>query len=78
MTVPGGWIVSGAVLALLLDLVLVVAGVGMRRRRGLDSGRTVSLDRVTLHFRRLGLTGRPDRIIRTNGSIIVEEWMSSL
>ena len=34
----------------------------MRRRRGLGGGKTVSLDRVTLTSRRLGLTGRPDRL----------------
>lgn len=77
MTVPGGWIVAGAVLALLLGLLLVVSGGGMRRRRGLGAGRTVSLDQVTLRSHRLGLTGRPDRIIKANGTIIVEEWKSS-
>ena|SRR5271157_3923673 len=40
-------------------------------------GRTVSLDRVTLTSRRLGLTGRPDRLIRTGGTIVVEEWKRS-
>ena len=38
---------------------------------------TVSLDRVTFTSRRLGLTGRPDRLIKTEGTIIVEEWKSS-
>jgi hypothetical protein len=32
----------------------------MRQRRGLGGGKTVSLDRVTLTSRRLGLTSRPD------------------
>jgi hypothetical protein len=29
------------------------------------------------HFAPLGLTGRPDRLIKADGSIIVEEWKSS-
>ena len=49
----------------------------MRRRRGLGGGKTVSLDRVTLTSRRLGLTGRPDRLIKADGTIIVEEWKSA-
>ncbi len=45
-------------------------------RRGLGIGKTVSLDRVTLTSRRMGLTGRPDRLIKTDGTIIPEEWKS--
>jgi CRISPR/Cas system-associated exonuclease Cas4 (RecB family) len=37
----------------------------------------VSLDRVTLTSYRLGLTGRPDRLIKAGGSIVVEEWKSA-
>src|SRR4051812_49069312 len=55
------------VLGLLLGLLLMLAGRRLRRRRGLGEGRTVSLDRVTLTSRRLGLTGRPDRLIRQDG-----------
>jgi CRISPR-associated exonuclease Cas4 len=77
MSLPVGWI-AAAVLALLLGLWLMLAGGGIRRRRGLGAGKTVSLDRVTLTSRRLGLTGRPDRLIKADGSIIVEEWKSSL
>ena len=47
-------------------------------RRGLGIGKTVSLDRVTLTSRRMGLAGRPDRLIKTDGTIIPEEWKSSL
>ena len=65
------------VLALLVGLWLMLAGRGMRRRRGLGGGKTVSLDRVTLTSHRLGLTGRPDRLIKGDGSIIVEEWKSA-
>ena len=68
---------AGAALALLLGLVLVLAGGGLRRCRGLGGGKTVSLDRVTLTSLRHGLTGRPDRLIRTGGTVIVEEWKSA-
>jgi CRISPR-associated exonuclease Cas4 len=76
MSLPAAWIALGAVLSLLLGLWLVLAGRGIRQRRGLGGGKTVSLDRVTLTSRRLGLTGRPDRLIKTEGTVIVEEWTS--
>jgi CRISPR-associated exonuclease Cas4 len=77
VTVPAVWIALAAFLALLLGLWLMLAGRGMRRRWGLGGGKTVSLDRVTLASHRLGLTGRPDRLIKENGSIIIEEWKSA-
>ena len=40
-------------------------------------GRTVALDNVTLDSRRYGLTGRVDRLIRTGGTMIPEEWKSA-
>src|ERR1700722_6095865 len=43
MTIPGGWIVAGAALVLAVGLVLMLAGRGMRLRRGLGGGKTVSL-----------------------------------
>jgi CRISPR-associated exonuclease Cas4 len=73
MSLPPGWIAVAAVLGLLLML----AGRGMRQRRGLGGGKTVSLDKVTLSSHRLGLTGRPDRLIKTDGTIMPEEWKSS-
>jgi CRISPR-associated exonuclease Cas4 len=73
MSVPTWWIAVAAV----LGLWLMLAGRGMRQRRGLGGGKTVSLDRVTLTSRRLGMTGRPDRLIKTGGSIVVEEWKSA-
>jgi CRISPR-associated exonuclease Cas4 len=76
--IPAWWIAAGAALALLLGLVLIFGGQGMRRQQGLGGGATVSLDRVTLTSVRLGLTGRPDRLIKADGTIIVEEWKSSL
>jgi CRISPR-associated exonuclease Cas4 len=77
MVIPAGWLIAGAVLAVLLGLVLLLTGRGMRRRRGLGGGKTLSLDRVTLTSRRLALTGRPDRLIRTGGTVIIEEWKSA-
>jgi CRISPR-associated exonuclease Cas4 len=77
MSVPARWIVAGAVLALLLGLWLMLAGRGMRLRRGLGGGKKLSLDRVTLTSRRLGLTGKPDRLIRQGGLVWPEEWKSS-
>jgi CRISPR-associated exonuclease Cas4 len=76
MTVTGCMAVT-AVFALMLGLWLMLAGRGMRQRRGLGSGKTISLDKVTLTSHRLGLTGRPDRLIKTDGTIIPEEWKSS-
>ena len=77
MSVTAGWIAAGVGLALLLGLLLMLAGQGMRQRRGLGAGRTVSLDQVTLTSRRYGLTGRPDRMIRQGETIISAEWKSS-
>ena len=70
MSLHAGWIAVAAALALLIGLVLVLVGQGMRRRRGLGRGKTVSLDSVTLTSHRLGLTGRPDRLIKVDGTII--------
>ncbi len=62
---------------LLLGLLLLLGGRGLRRRHGLGGGRTMSLDRLTLTSVRLGLTGRPDRLIKTGGTILVEEWKTA-
>ncbi|WP_152054207.1 CRISPR-associated protein Cas4 [Tautonia marina] len=70
----------GLLLALCLlgiGLLLVRAGRGLRQKAGLEAGRTVSLDQVTLTSKRLGLTGRPDRIVRQGDSVIPEEWKSA-
>jgi CRISPR-associated exonuclease Cas4 len=78
MNLPLPWLVGlAAALVLVVGLLLAGLGRGMRRRRGLGMGQTVSLDKVTLTSRRLGLTGRPDRLIKTGGTIIPEEWKSS-
>ncbi len=74
---PAGWLDAVAILVLGVGVLLLVGARGMRRRRGLGAGRTVALDNVTLTSRRLGLTGRPDRMIKANGTIVIEEWKSS-
>jgi CRISPR/Cas system-associated exonuclease Cas4 (RecB family) len=66
-----------ASLALALGMLLVLAGRGLRRRRGLGGGTTVALDGLTLTSFRLGLIGRPDRLSKTDGTIIPEEWKSA-
>ncbi len=71
------WVAAVAVLALLAGLLLMLAGRGMRGSRSLAAGKTISLDRITLRSHRLGLTGRPDRLIKAGGTIIPEEWKSS-
>jgi CRISPR-associated exonuclease Cas4 len=75
--IGGTGILAGAALVFILGLALWLTGRAMRRRRGLGRGRTVSLDKLTLTSSRLGLTGRPDRLIKADGTIIVEEWKSS-
>ena len=65
-------IIAAAVLV--IGLLLVLSGRGMRRRRGLGAGRTLELDDRTLYSARYGLAGRPDRIVERN---IPEEWKSA-
>lgn len=78
MNLPLSWLAAlVAGLVLVVGLLLTGLGRAMRRRRGLTAGKTVSLDRVTLASRRLGLTGRPDRLVKTAGTIIPEEWKSA-
>ncbi len=71
------WGVFAAVLAVFLGAWLQRAGTGMRLRRGLGSGKTISLDNLTLRSHRLGLVGRPDRLVNGGGTIVPEEWKSS-
>lgn len=44
---------------------------------GFTPGRTVEVDSRTLYSARLGLAGRPDRIVLAGGIPIPEEWKSS-
>ena len=63
-------------LALLGLLLVVLSGWG-RTRRGLGSGKTITLDDRTLFSERLKLVGRPDRIERDGEFFIPEEWKPS-
>ena len=71
------WVVAIAGVALVVGLVLIVGGRGIRQRRSMGDGRTVALDNVTLTSRRYRLSGRPDRLIREGETVIPEEWKSA-
>ncbi|RUL88013.1 CRISPR-associated protein Cas4 [Tautonia sociabilis] len=73
MTLPFGVALLLAVLGLLCALLALTA----RRKRGFEAGATVALDSETLSSERLGLIGRPDRIIRQGRYFIPEEWKSA-
>jgi CRISPR/Cas system-associated exonuclease Cas4 (RecB family) len=66
-----------AVLGLVAGLLLIVGGHSLRRRFGLEDGRTVALDDVTLISRRFGFIVRADQLIRTGKMLIPWEWKSS-
>ena len=63
--------------ALAAGLLLVRAGQTLRNRHGLDPGKTIARDNRTLFSHRLGLCGRPDRIVREGNEVFPEEWKSS-
>jgi len=69
------WLIALAVLV--AGVLLVLSGRGMRQRRGLADARTLDLDRRNLFSAKLGLTGRPDRVVDEGGVPIPEEWKSS-
>ena len=62
-----------ALVALVIGLMLILAGNSARSCRGLSKGRTTDLDNRTLYSSRFGLAGRPDRIME---GVIPEEWKS--
>lgn len=64
-------------LALAVGILLLFSGRKIRSRRGLTDARTLDLDDRNLFSARLGLTGRPDRVIKENGVPVPEEWKSS-
>ena len=70
-------IIAATLVAVLLGLSLIRAGRAMRLRLGLGRGKTISLDNMTLISHRLGLVGRPDRLVKGAGTIVCEEWKSS-
>jgi hypothetical protein len=61
----------------LVGLLLLVWGRGARWSRGFVPGTTVLLDNETLSSERLGLVGRPDRVVRIDHLVIPEEWKPS-
>jgi CRISPR-associated exonuclease Cas4 len=65
------------VAALAAGVLLVLAGRMLRRRHGLHAGKTIARDNRTLYSHRLGLCGRPDRIVRAGNEVFPEEWKSS-
>jgi CRISPR-associated exonuclease Cas4 len=69
------WLIALA--ALVVGILLLRGGRGMRERRGLSSGRTFDLDSRVLYSRNLNLSGRPDRLFRDGNAVIPEEWKSS-
>lgn len=69
-------LLAAALLILVLGIVLAAWALAARKARGLTAGKTLSLDSVTLSSTALGLIGRPDRIVRSGVSLIVEEWKS--
>jgi CRISPR-associated exonuclease Cas4 len=75
MTLP--WVIASIGLVGAFGLMLLLVGRSLRQRWGLGAGQTVTLDDLTLTSSHLGLTGRPDRLVKTHGVIIPEEWKSS-
>lgn len=60
-----------------VDAMVLLEQADLGLQRGLGGGKTMSLDRVMLTAVRLGLTGRPNRLIISDGTITVEEWESA-
>ncbi len=69
------WIIAFG--ALLVGLLLVLSGRGMRQRRGLTDGRTLDMDGRNLYSARHRLACRPDRVVEEDGIGIPEEWKSA-
>ena len=63
--------------SLVIAGVVLFLGVYIRRRAGFGIGETISNDNVTLRSEKLGLMGRPDRIVRRGRKIIVEDMKSA-
>jgi hypothetical protein len=68
---------GGAVLALLVGSMMILAGRGMCRRHGWMAGKTIALDNVTLVSRRYKMKAKPDRLVRQGRNIIPEERKSA-
>jgi CRISPR-associated exonuclease Cas4 len=60
-----------------LGFALLIYALRSRWTRGFISGKTVTLDNVTLFSKEHLLVGRPDRIVKRGEDLIPEEWKSS-
>jgi CRISPR-associated exonuclease Cas4 len=67
-------ILAVTVAVVVIGVALILGGRKARHHVGLGQGRTLDLDSRTLYSDRLGLAGRPDRIIEGG---IPEEWKSA-
>jgi CRISPR-associated exonuclease Cas4 len=67
---------AGLALAI-LGVALLIQSLRLRWARGFISGKTVTLDNVTLFSKEHLLVGRPDRIVKRGEDLIPEEWKSS-
>lgn len=67
------WIAGWAVLILLVGLVLLCGGRGIRSRRGLGPGQTLALGDKALYSPHYGLAGRSERLIRDSDDV---SWRS--
>jgi CRISPR-associated exonuclease Cas4 len=72
----GRLFIAGTLLAL-FGLAFVIHAIRTRWGRGFISGKTVTLDNVTLFSKEHQLVGRPDRIVKQGTNLIPEEWKSS-
>lgn len=70
------WLI--AIIALLVGILLLLGGRRIRSHRGLGEGQTLELDDRNLYSARLGLVGRPDRLVLDGQFTIPEGWKSSL
>ena len=68
---------SATTVIFLLGILLAAPALFFRRRAGIGYGYTISHDHITLTSTKLGLTGRPDRIIQRGKKFIPEEKKSS-
>lgn len=62
----------------IMGVVLVVLAAIIRRSAGFGSGRQYAADNMTLVSAELGLSGRPDRIVKSDGYFIPEEKKSAM
>jgi CRISPR-associated exonuclease Cas4 len=71
------WLLAPALGVALLSLLVVALTLRLRAAAGFAGGTTEALGDVTLFSARLGLVGRPDRLVRDGEFLIPEEWKPS-